>query len=116
MKNKRKLKPHCKNEGLEVINRKLTDNYIFRFFKCGLSLEKTSHLCDVSQKTVEAWDRGKPIPKHHRKMMELYSGFDISHIDDSWKGWRINGRWLVSPFGDHITMERLLRLCYVEKK
>lgn len=116
MKNKRIIKPHFKNEGLDVINRKLTDNYIFRFFRCGLSLEKTSLLCDVSQKTVEAWDRGKPIPKHHRKLMELYSGFNLEHIDPSWRGWKIRGRWLISPFGDEITMERLLRKFYIEKK
>lgn len=48
--------------------------------------------------------------------MELYSGFNLEHIDPSWRGWKIRGRWLISPFGDEITMERLLRKFYIEKK
>jgi hypothetical protein len=91
------------------VNRKdINENFIFRFHKCGLSLEKTSHLCDVSQKTVEGWDKGKPIPSHHRKLMELYSGLDLGYHHASWKGWKIRGKWIISPYGDRITMEQIM--------
>lgn len=91
-----------------MINRQMTENYIFRWFRCGLSLEKTSQICDVSQETVRRWDRGSRIPKQARTIMEMYSGLRLDHHHKSWKGWKLRGAWLISPYGDRITMEQAL--------
>ncbi len=32
---------------------------------------------------------------------------DLAFADPSWNGWRLRGRFLVSPHGDRITPERL---------
>lgn len=85
----------------------MSDNYMFRFFRCGLSLEKTCKLCDVSQKTVEGWDKGKTIPKHHKKLMALYSGTELGHLHEEWNGWKIRGKWIITPYGERLTPEQL---------
>lgn len=87
---------------------KTTDNFIFRFFRCGLSLEKTCKLCDVSQKTVEGWDRGNPIPEHRKRLMELYSGLRLDHLHDDWAGWIIRGPWMITPYGEKLRMRDIL--------
>lgn len=85
----------------------MSDNYMFRFFRCGLSLEKTCKLCDVNQKTVEGWDKGKTIPGHHKKLMELYSGTELGHLHEEWNGWKIRGKWIITPYGEKLTPEQL---------
>lgn len=46
----------------------------------------------------------------------LYAEKVLGHVDlaADWAGWRLRGRWLISPDGDRITVERLRGLLFVE--
>jgi len=81
------------------------ENEIFRFFHCKLTIEKTCIICDVSQKTVEKWDSGKPIPEYYKRLMSIYGCHDLSHI--GWKGWQFESGYLRTPLGYKITPEQI---------
>lgn len=87
------------------MNHKIHENEIFRFFHCRLSIEKTSLICDVNQKTVKGWDAGKPIPEYYRKLMSIYGCHDLSHI--GWAGWQFEHGYLRTPLGYKITPEQI---------
>jgi hypothetical protein len=35
-------------------------------------------------------------------------------LGNDWTGWRLRGKYLVSPAGDRISPQRLLGICFVE--
>ncbi|WP_413114105.1 DUF3653 domain-containing protein [Thaumasiovibrio sp. DFM-14] len=76
-----------------------TDNFIFRHFKCGLSIEKTSELCFKSERTITEWDKGKTIPPECKRLMRLYSKLDLKDVHPEWEGWKFQNGLLVSPNG-----------------
>lgn len=46
----------------------------------------------------------------------LYAEKVLGHVDlgAEFAGWRIRGRWMISPDGDRITVERLRGLLFLE--
>ncbi|MBY5946102.1 regulator [Photobacterium rosenbergii] len=87
---------------------KLTENYIFRFFKCGLSIEETAELCFKSVRTVTRWDAGNPIPPECRRLMRMYSGLELDPLSDEWRGWRIQKGQLITPNSWSLTPNRIV--------
>lgn len=88
--------------------RKITDNLIFRMYKCGLSIEETATLCFKSVRTVTEWDRGKPIPPECRRLMKIYSCRDLEPLHEDWRGWKIKKGELITPSGWAITPDRII--------
>lgn len=88
--------------------RKITDNLIFRMYKCGLSIEETAKLCFKSVRTVTDWDNGKPIPPECRRLMKIYSGRDLEALHDDWRGWKIKQGELITPNGWTLTPDRII--------
>lgn len=88
--------------------RKITDNLIFRMYKCGLSIEETAELCFKSVRTVTEWDKGKPIPPECRRLMKIYSCRDLEALHDDWRGWQIKRRELITPNGWSLTPDRII--------
>lgn len=83
------------------MNRDITDNEIFIFQYCGLTIDEAARLCCVSVSTVESWYSGKRIPPLCKRVMALYSGRDLQF--KGWEGWTISPNKLTMPSGDFVT-------------
>lgn len=81
------------------------ENEIFCFFNCKLTIVKICKLCGVSQKAVEGWFEGKPIPDYYKRLMQVYSCNDLSHI--GWENWKFERGQLVTPLGYKINPEQI---------
>ncbi|WGY44998.1 regulator [Vibrio sp. ABG19] len=87
--------------------RKMSKNYIFRKFECGLSKEETAKLCFKTVRTVTGWDNGRDIPPECRRLMRMVKGRELSHIE-AWKGFKINYEFLEVPTGERLTPQQIL--------
>ncbi|PRH83168.1 DUF3653 domain-containing protein [Arenimonas caeni] len=56
---------------------------------------------------------GQPVNACARK---LYAEKVLGHVDLSadWAGWRLRGRWLISPDGDRVNPQRLRGMLFRE--
>lgn len=90
-----------------MIKRNITENFIFRFYKCGLSIEETAKLCFKSEITVTGWDRGKPIPPLCKRLMRLHSKRTL-HDNEQWEGFEMVGDRLKFPTGKELTPSQIL--------
>ncbi|PSV27077.1 regulator [Photobacterium sp. GB-56] len=90
------------------IDRRMTENYIFRKFRCGLSKKDTAELCFKSVNTITKWDKGKSIPPECRRLMRMYKGLELSSIDKRWEGWRIANGVLCNESGLSVVPEQIL--------
>ncbi|WP_370445013.1 hypothetical protein [Photobacterium sp. GB-56] len=86
----------------------MTENYIFRKFRCGLSKKDTAELCFKSVNTITKWDKGKSIPPECRRLMRMYKGLELSSIDKRWEGWRIANGVLCNESGLSVVPEQIL--------
>jgi hypothetical protein len=95
---------------MNKINKKcrITDNEIFRFYTCNLTVEMTAKLCFKTPKTVLQWDKGKTIPPICRRLMKMYACRDLSPLDDDWQGWSISRGKLITPDGWPLTPNRII--------
>lgn len=87
--------------------RKMSKNYIFRKFECGLSKIETAKLCFKSVRTVTGWDNGNSIPPECKRLMRMSKGQELSHLD-MWNDFRMVRGKLQLPTGDTITPQQLL--------
>ncbi|MCG7500070.1 DUF3653 domain-containing protein [Vibrio sp. Of7-15] len=90
------------------MNRKdMTENYYFRFYKCGLSIEMTAELCFKSVRTVKLWDKGKAIPPECKRLMKMYCS---RRLGDSkqWEGFYMQSDRLVLPTGEALEAQQVL--------
>ncbi|AVH33079.1 regulator [Vibrio fluvialis] len=87
--------------------RKMTKNYIFRKFECGLSKEETAKLCFKSVRTVSLWDGGKPIPPECRRLMRLFKSRVLCDTAE-WEGFSICSNKMRLPTGQLVTPQELL--------
>lgn len=88
--------------------RRITDNLIFRKYKCGLTKEETAKLCFKTVRTITEWDRGRPIPPECKRLMRLYSGRSLDPLNVEWHGWRIKHNELITPNGWTLTPDRII--------
>ena len=88
-------------------DRNLTENYIFRCFDCGLSVEEVAELCFTSCREVIAWDDGKSMPPQYRRLMMLASKKRISHLE-CWEDFIIEKEKLRIPSGQLITPQQIV--------
>lgn len=58
--------------------RKMSKNYVFREFVCGLSVEETATLCFRSIKVVKSWDEGEPIPPEYKRLKRMTRGRELA--------------------------------------
>ncbi len=86
---------------------KLTNNQIFREFKCGLSLEETASLCFKQLSTIERWDRGEEIPPECKRLMRMYSNRELGMSSD-WDGFELIGDELKTPFGRYVNAKQMI--------
>ncbi|WP_368165983.1 DUF3653 domain-containing protein [Aeromonas sp. R9-1] len=94
--------------GLDNMERKITKNFIFRWFECGLSIEETAKLCFVSVMEVTQWDEGERIPSACKRLMRMASGRELPSIFERyWDGWRMSGHYLITPAGSRLSRQRL---------
>ncbi|MBV7296619.1 DUF3653 domain-containing protein [Enterovibrio paralichthyis] len=90
------------------MDRKTSQNYIFRRFECGLSLDEAAKLCFKSVSDIEKWDEGEPIPPECRRLMRMYSGREICGINDEWDGWRISRGGIITPANEFLDPDRII--------
>ncbi|HDM8048115.1 TPA: phage protein [Vibrio fluvialis] len=87
--------------------RKMTKNYVFRKFECGLSKEETAKLCFKTVRTVTGWDCGKEIPPECKRLMRMAKGKQLSHLE-TWEDFKMVRGMLKLPTGQCITPQQLL--------
>lgn len=88
------------------MNRKhMTENYYFRFYQCGLTLEMTAELCFKSVRTVKLWDSGKSIPPECKRLMRLYTK---SELGIEWDGFSMQANKLVLPTGERLDPQQVV--------
>lgn len=87
--------------------RKMSKNYIFREFECGLSVKETAELCFKSVRCVKGWDNGKPIPNECKRLMRMHKRLNIGH-GDKWEGFRMNNNFLELPTGQLVSPQQIL--------
>ncbi|MUK93482.1 regulator [Aliivibrio fischeri] len=85
----------------------MTNNYFFRFYKCGLSVEKTAELCFKTVRQVNNWDKGAKIPPECKRLMRMYCERKIG-LGDSWQGFSIVKNKLKLPTGRELEPQQIL--------
>ena len=90
------------------MSKKITNNYIFRKFTCGLSRIEAAELCFKSVRTITRWDGGQEIPPECRRLMKMYAGRNIGVLNEEWEGWIIYKEELIVPGGWSLTPERII--------
>ena len=58
------------------------------------------------------WPSGQPCPNNCASALYERVVYNRHHLPEPWHGWRMAGRWLVSPDGDRIAPERLRGLLW----
>ncbi|MBY8118410.1 regulator [Vibrio fluvialis] len=87
--------------------RKMTKNYIFRKFVCGLTKEQTAKLCFKSVRTITGWDKGKPIPPECKRLMRITKGRELSSCS-SWKGYKMHFDKMELPTGQLVSPQQIV--------
>lgn len=90
------------------IDRRMTENYFFRKFQCGLSKKDAAELCFKNVSTITKWDNGRTIPPECRRLMRMHKGLELSSIDKRWKGWKIVNGVLCNDGGLSLSPEQIL--------
>ncbi|MGF1747711.1 regulator [Vibrio cionasavignyae] len=85
----------------------ITNNYIFRQVKCGVSPEMTAKLCFKTLKDVQNWDKGETIPPEYRRLLRIYSNRQLG-IGNSWQGFEMVGEKMQLPTGQMVTAQQIL--------
>ncbi|MUH97357.1 regulator [Aliivibrio fischeri] len=85
----------------------MTNNYFFRFYKCGLSVEKTAELCFKTVRQVNNWDKGAEIPPECKRLMRMYCERKIG-LGDNWQGFSIVKNRLKLPTGRELEPQQIL--------
>ncbi|EJT1895513.1 phage protein [Vibrio alginolyticus] len=87
--------------------RKMSKNYVFREFECGLSVEETAKLCFKSVRMVKLWDSGKPIPPECKRLMRMTKGRELA-TSEAWENFRMHKDKLELPTGQLVTPQEIL--------
>lgn len=87
--------------------RKMSKNYIFREYECGLTIEETAKLCFKNVTTVKGWDKGNSIPKECKRLMRMYRKLELSHSEE-WHGFKMHKNYLELPTGQLITPQQII--------
>ncbi|ELB2036002.1 phage protein [Vibrio parahaemolyticus] len=85
----------------------MNENYIFREFECGLSVEETAKLCFKTARTVKEWDKGKSTPPECRRLMRMTKGRELN-FSLQWKNFRMQHDRLELPNGQLVTPQQVL--------
>ena len=87
--------------------RKMSKNYVFREYECGLSVEETANLCFKSVKQVKKWDAGHPIPKECKRLMRMTRGRELSSCAE-WERFKMHHNRLETPNGKLVSAQEVL--------
>ena len=87
--------------------RKMSKNYVFREFECGLSVEETANLCFKSVMTVKGWDKGNPIPPECKRLMRITTK-RILATSEEWECFKMHRDRLELPTGQLVTPQEIL--------
>ncbi|MBR9874557.1 MAG: regulator [Vibrionaceae bacterium] len=87
--------------------RKMSKNYVFREFECGLSLEETAALCFRCVRVVKAWDEGEPIPPECKRLMRMTRGRELA-ASEKWERFKMHKDTLELPTGQSVTPQEIL--------
>ena len=85
----------------------MSKNYIFREFKCKLSIEQTAELCFKSVRTVKQWDKGQKIPDECKRLMRFASRRPLHH-SEQWEQFEMHNDKLMLPTGQLVTPQQIL--------
>lgn len=87
--------------------RKMSKNYVFREFECGLSIEETATLCFRSIRVVKSWDEGEPIPPECKRLMRMTRGRELG-ASEEWERFKMHKNKLELPTGQYVTPQEIL--------
>ncbi|MGP8305031.1 regulator [Vibrio sp. YIC-376] len=87
--------------------RKMSKNYVFREFVCGLSVEETAVLCFRSPRVVKSWDQGNPIPPECMRLMRMTRGRELA-ASEEWVNFKMHKDKLELPTGQLVTPQEIL--------
>ncbi len=87
--------------------RKMSRNYVFREFVCGLSLEETAKLCFRSVRVVKSWDEGEEIPPECKRLMRMTRGRELG-ASEEWERFTMHKDRLELPTGRLVTPQEIL--------
>lgn len=92
----------------DTMSKKISNNYIFRKFTCGLSKKETANLCFKTVKSVTLWGEEQEIPPVCRRLIKFYSCRDLEAINEDWRGWKMKHGELITPNGWSLTPDRIV--------
>ncbi|HAV1572265.1 TPA: regulator [Vibrio parahaemolyticus] len=87
--------------------RKMSKNYVFREFECGLSVEEAAKLCFKSVRAVKSWDKGKPIPPECKRLMRMTKGRELA-TSEAWENFKMHKDRLELPTGQLVAPQEIL--------
>lgn len=87
--------------------RKMSKNYVFREFVCGLSVEETATLCFKSVRVVKSWDVGEEIPPECKRLMRMTRGRELA-ASVEWEHFKMHKDKLELPTGQSVTPQEIL--------
>ncbi|MGR5416073.1 regulator [Vibrio diabolicus] len=87
--------------------RKMSKNYVFREFVCGLSIEETAALCFKNVRVVKSWDEGELIPPECKRLMRMTRGRELA-ASEEWERFKMHKDKLELPTGQYVTPQEIL--------
>ena len=85
----------------------MSKNYIFREFKCKLSIEQTAELCFKSVRSVKQWDKGQKIPDECKRLMKFAARRPLHHTEQ-WEQFEMQHDKLMLPTGQLVSPQEIL--------
>ena len=85
----------------------MTKNYVFREFKCGLTIEEVAELCFKSVRTIKEWDKGKDIPPECKRLMKMFKRRELGNSEE-WERFSMNKNKMELPTGQLVTPQEIL--------
>jgi hypothetical protein len=88
---------------------------LFKDVAFGLSVHELSQITYRHPSTIRRYLRSNKAPPHVLQLVSLYRAGRLPSMHKSWRGWRVDGAWLIDPDGNRYRAEDVQSLWAVKQ-